>query len=319
VTRAAPVLGVALAAKARAMIATMVGMVHARRILRRENVQLVLGLGNYACAPGVLAAWSLGLPTLLHEANAVAGVANRLLGHVVDRVLLGFESAAGAFAKPTTVTGTPVRPEILALGWQDRRGAPRPGVPVRILVSGGSQGSRFLDERAPDLLARLALRGHALEVHHQAAEPDLERVRAAYAGAAVSARVVAYIDDMAEAYASADFAVVCAGAVTLAEVAAVGLPVLIVPLGSAALDHQTLNARAFADATGARWVREDAWDADALAAHVASLIASPSAWSAASAGVRRLARMDAAPAVVRTCEAEIDSAAPCKTGDGRAP
>lgn len=320
VTRAAPVLGVALAAKARAMIATMVGMAQARRILRRENVELVLGLGNYACAPAVLAARSLGLPTLLHEANAVAGVANRLLGHVVDRVLLGFESATGAFAKPTTVTGTPVRAEILALACgQDPHGAPRPGVPARILVSGGSQGSPFLDERAPDLLARLAHRGHALEVRHQAAEPDLERVQAAYAGAGLRARVVAYIDDMAGAYAWADFAAVCAGAVTLAEVAAVGLPVLLVPLGSAALDHQAANARAFAAATGVRWVREDAWDADALAAHVASLIASPSAWSAASAGVRRLARMDAAAAVVRACEAEIIPAAPSAERDSRAP
>jgi UDP-N-acetylglucosamine--N-acetylmuramyl-(pentapeptide) pyrophosphoryl-undecaprenol N-acetylglucosamine transferase len=320
VTRTAPVLGVALAGKARAVIMTMVGMAQARRILRREIVHLVLGLGNYACAPAVLAAWSLGLPTLLHEANAVAGVANRFLGHVVDRVLLGFESAAAGFAKPTTVTGTPVRAEILALAHgQDPDGAPRPGLPARILVSGGSQGSRFLDERVPDLLARLVLRGQALEVRHQAAEPDLERVQAAYAGAGVRAQVVAYIDDMAGAYAWADFAVVCAGAVTLAEVSAVGLPVLLVPLASAALDHQLANARAFAAATGARWVREDAWAADALAAHVASLIASPSAWSAASAGVRRLARIDAAAAVIRACEAEIRPAAPSAERGSRAP
>jgi UDP-N-acetylglucosamine--N-acetylmuramyl-(pentapeptide) pyrophosphoryl-undecaprenol N-acetylglucosamine transferase len=318
VTRAAPLLGVHLAAKVWAMISTLIGVAQARRILRREKVQLVLGLGNYACAPAVLAGWTLGLPTLLHEANVVAGVANRLLARFASRVLLGFESAAPEFGKPTTVTGTPIRPEILALGRQDQGEEPHPHVPVRILVSGGSQGSPFLDEHAPDLLARLALRGHTLEVRHQAAEPNVERVRLAYASAGAKADVVAYVEDMVEAYAWADFAVLCAGAVTLAEVAAVGLPVLLVPLGSAALDHQTPNARAFAEATGARWVSENAWEADALAAHVASLISSPSAWSVASGGVRRLARIDAAAAVVRACEAEIRRGVPSAEHDSRA-
>jgi UDP-N-acetylglucosamine--N-acetylmuramyl-(pentapeptide) pyrophosphoryl-undecaprenol N-acetylglucosamine transferase len=320
VIRAAPLLGVGLTGKGWAVITTIVGAAQARRILRRDSVQLVLGLGNYACAPTVLAARSLGLPTVLHEANAVAGLANRLLGRIVDRVLLGFGSAAGAFTCPTTVTGTPVRTEILALGEPSHpHGSPRPGAPFRILVSGGSQGSRFLDERVPHLLARVVRPGHTLEVRHQAAERDVERVEAAYAGVGVRALVVPYIDDMAEAYAWADFAVVCAGAVTLSELAAVGLPALLVPLGSAALDHQAANARAFAEATGVRWVGEDAWDADALAAHVASLITSSAAWSEASAGVRRLARTDAAAAVVRACEALIRRPSPSAARGSRAP
>jgi len=316
VIRAAPLLGVGLTGKVWAVIATIVGAAQARRILRRHSVQLVLGLGNYACAPAVLAARSLGLPTVLHEANAVAGLANRLLGRIVDRVLLGYGSAAGAFTCPTTVTGTPVRPEILALGEPSQ---PHGGAPFRILVSGGSQGSRFLDDRVPHLLARVVRAGHALEVRHQAAERDLERVEAAYAGAGVRALVVPFIDDMAEAYAWADFAVVTAGAVTLSELAAVGLPALLVPLASAALDHQAANARAFAEATGVRWVHEDAWDADGLAAHVASLIASSAAWSEASAGVRRLARTDAAAAVVRACEAVIRTPSPSAARGSRAP
>lgn len=319
VTRTAPVLGMALPGKARGVISTMMGTVEARRILRRELVDLVLGFGNYASAPAVLAAWSLGLPALLHEANAVAGVANRFLGHIVDRALLGFESAAAAFRSPTTVTGTPVRAEIVAFAdAENRHGGPRPGIPARILVSGGSTGSSFLDEHTPDLLRRLALRGHALEVRHQAAELHLERVRAAYAGFGLSARVVSYIEDMPEAYAWADFAVLCAGAVTLAEVAAIGLPVLIVPLGNAAMNHQVANARAFGAATGARWSSEDAWDAEALAAYVASLITSPQAWSAASAGVKRLARTDAAAAIVHACEAAIRSGAASAAPDTRA-
>src|SRR5262249_47226559 len=115
VIRAAPLLGVGARGKLTALVATIVGIVQARRILRRHSVQLWLGPGTYACAPGVRAARGLGLPIVLHEANAVAGVANRLLGRIVDRVLLGFGSAADAFSCATAVTGTPVRAEILAV------------------------------------------------------------------------------------------------------------------------------------------------------------------------------------------------------------
>jgi UDP-N-acetylglucosamine--N-acetylmuramyl-(pentapeptide) pyrophosphoryl-undecaprenol N-acetylglucosamine transferase len=107
---------------------------------------------------------------------------------------------------------------------------------------------------------------------------------------------------MASEYAGADLAVVSAGAVTLAELAVAGVPALVVPLASAALDHQDANARAFADATGAPWTREADWEPEALAAAIAPLIASPAAWSAAAAGVRRHAAPDAAAAVVRACE-----------------
>jgi UDP-N-acetylglucosamine--N-acetylmuramyl-(pentapeptide) pyrophosphoryl-undecaprenol N-acetylglucosamine transferase len=169
----------------------------------------------------------------------------------------------------------------------------------------------------PDLLGHVVRQGHSLEVRHQAA--DRRRVEAAYRDAGVNALVVPYIDDIAGAYAWADFAVVSAGAVTLSELAAVGLPALLVPLGSAALDHQAANARAFAEATGMRWVREDAWDADALAAHVASMIGSSAALSDASAGVRRLARTDAAAAVVGACEAVIRARPASAARGSRAP
>jgi UDP-N-acetylglucosamine--N-acetylmuramyl-(pentapeptide) pyrophosphoryl-undecaprenol N-acetylglucosamine transferase len=316
VVRAAPFLNVGARGKALAVIATIVGTAQARRILRRHGVQLVLGLGNYASAPTVLAARSLRLPTVLHEANAVPGLANRLLGRIADHVLLGSTSAASAFTCPTTVTGTPVRPEIVAVGERPRSHGSR-RASFRILVSGGSQGSRFLDERVPPLLARVGREGRTIEVRHQAA--DRPRVEAAYADAGMNALVVPYIDDMAGAYAWADFAVVSAGAVTLSELAAAGVPALLVPLGSAALDHQAANARAFADATGVRWVREDAWDVEALAAHVATMIGSPGALSEASARVRRLAMTDAAEAVVRACEAVIRARSPSAAPGSRAP
>jgi UDP-N-acetylglucosamine--N-acetylmuramyl-(pentapeptide) pyrophosphoryl-undecaprenol N-acetylglucosamine transferase len=165
------------------------------------------------------------------------------------------------------------------------------------------------------VVARLAARGHAVEARHHAAPGMTDRVRAAYAAADVPAGVVEYVDDMAAEYASAHFAVVSAGAVTLAELAATGVPALVVPLARAALDHQAANARAFAQATGARWTREADWEPDALAAHVATLIESPAAWNAASTAVRGVAAPDAAAAVVRACEEML--AAPQASGRRR--
>lgn len=303
VVPAAPFVRVGWRGKAHALAAAAAGTRAARRLLRAQRIELVLGLGNYACIGALLAAKSLGIATVLHEANSVPGVSSRLLGRLVDRVLLGYDAAFDAFpASRTAVTGVPVRADVL------RRSAAR-GVPTgrfHVLVSGGSGGSRFLDEHVPDLLARVAASGHVLEARHQVGRGDAARTRAAYARAGVTATVVDYIDDIGEVYAWAHFALACAGAGTLAELAAVGLPALLVPLGSAALDHQTANARAFAEMTGTWWTREDGWDAAALAARIATLAGRPDAWAAASAAVRRAARPAAAAAVVRACEAIVE-------------
>ncbi len=302
---AAPLFGVGMAAKVRALGVAALGTAQVRRILRREGTQLVLGLGGYASFGAVAAAATLGIPSVLHEANAVAGVANGVLGRFVDRVLLGFDSAAATFPRgKTLVTGTPVRDEILGAGQQVvRRGGPER--PLRVLVSGGSTGSPFLNLRVPELLGRVRARGHAVTVRHQAGTDDVEATRAAYAQQGVPAVVVSYIDDMGEAYASADVAVVCAGGVTLAELAVVGVPAVIVPLASAALDHQVANARAFGEMSGARWYREVDWDPEAIATSLVDMIVSPGSWGAASARTRGLGRPGAADAVVQACETLI--------------
>src|SRR5262245_10460196 len=252
--RAAPLVQAGPLAGIGALLVTARGTLQARHVLRRERVDLVLGLGNYACAPAIVAARTLGLPAVLHEANVVPGLANRMLGRVVDHVLLGFATTAAAFAAPTTVTGTPITTEMNA--------APRtaPAAPFRIVVVGGSGGSRFLDEHVPDLVARLARGGHAVDVWHRAAPGTTVAVTDAYARAGVSATVMGFVDDMAATYAAADLAIVSAGAVTLAELAAAGVPALVVPLASAALVYQVANARAFGAATGARWTREGEQD-----------------------------------------------------------
>ena len=299
--------------KVRAVTATASGVLAARRMLRREGIELVLGLGGYASLPTVVAAWTLRLPTALHEANAVAGRANRLAGRLVDTVLLAFETARAGFAPTAALTGVPVREEIVRLGAAPR--PPRGAGPGRVLVLGGSGGSPFLDARAPALLGRLVARGQPVTARHQVGAGYVAATRAAYAASGVSAEVVPYLEDMAAAYAWADFVVTSAGAVTLAELAVVGLPALVVPLARAAFDHQTANARAFAALTEVPWVKEDAFAPDALADLVAPVLGSEVAWRGASERIRRAARADAADAVVRRCLALVNGA----DGGSRAP
>lgn len=281
-------------------LATLGAARHGRRLLRDERATLVLGFGGYASAPAIVAARSLGIPVLLHEANATAGLANRLGARLTSGVLLGFAQAAADFPAPRRVTGTPLRPAIAALA-AVRRAPPAPGATRLVLVAGGSLGSTFLDHRVPEALARVRAAGCTIEVLHQVGLGDVAATRAAYAAARVPAQVVAEIDDVAAAYARADAAVVSAGAVTLAEIAAAGIPAVVVPLASAAHDHQTANARAFAAATGAAWFAEADWRDDAVAACLDDVLAAADAWLRASAGVRRCARADATDAVVDAC------------------
>ena len=180
---------------------------------------------------------------------------------------------------------------------------------MRILVTGGSQGAEFLNRNAPELLASVARMGIGVEVRHQVGDFAPSPVVTAYARACLAASVVPYIDDMAAAYAWADFAVTRSGSATIAELAVAGLPSLLVPLPSAAGDHQTANAVAFADAGAACWVAESDWHASELAGQIAGLLRDPQAWLALSRRARELATPDAADVVVASCEAMLDEAA----------
>lgn len=300
--------------KARALLLATVGAVRdGRRLLRDERAKLVLGFGGYASAPAVVAARSLGIPVLLHEANATPGLANRMAARLTSGVLLGFAQAAAELRVPVRVTGTPLRPSIAALA-RVARTPPATGATRRVLVSGGSLGSPLLDRRSPEILARVRVDGCALDVLHVAGLGDLQAARAAYAARRIPAEVVAALDDVAAAYARADVALVAAGAVTLAEAAAAGLPVVVVPMASAAHDHQTANARAFAAITGADWFTESAVADDAVAARLSAILGSGEVWRRASDGVRRFARPDATDAVVDACLETIARGVPTRTG-----
>jgi UDP-N-acetylglucosamine--N-acetylmuramyl-(pentapeptide) pyrophosphoryl-undecaprenol N-acetylglucosamine transferase len=299
----APLFRVGIAGKTRAAGQLARGFLQSRRRLRAVGARLAVGFGGYASAGVMLAARSLGLRTAIHESNVVPGLTNLLLSRVVDRVCLGYEDARGAFrGRDTAVTGNPIRGEIAALRPADNRWPGLPGRAARVLIIGGSGGSLFLNRRMPDLLRRLAAFGTAIEARHQGGASDLGPVRAAYAGARVSAAVVPYIDDMSEAYGWADFVVTQGGAATLAELAHCGLPALIVPLADAARNHQTANAIAHVRAGGGRWVSEGEWSPEELAQWLASLLRDPEALAILSQRVRRLAAAAAAAALVTECE-----------------
>jgi UDP-N-acetylglucosamine--N-acetylmuramyl-(pentapeptide) pyrophosphoryl-undecaprenol N-acetylglucosamine transferase len=305
VVRSKPLVGETLLGKARTVGGLGAAVLQARRMLTAAKPDLVVGFGGYASVPTMLAARSLGVPTAIHECNVVAGLANKMLGRLVDRVYLGFEAAAGQFqARRALVTGNPVRPDVGALAAQPHH-LPLPGQASRIFVTGGSQGSPFLNRHVPALLSCLAAGGLTLEVLHQSGQTDCESVREAYRIAGLKASVTPFVDDMAEAYQWSDFAIACSGAATLAELAIVGLPVLLVPLSTAAKNHQVSNAAAFARVTGGCWLSEDHWRPRAVLGKIAVLLGHQSAWQEASEGVRRFAKPDANRMLVADCEVII--------------
>jgi UDP-N-acetylglucosamine--N-acetylmuramyl-(pentapeptide) pyrophosphoryl-undecaprenol N-acetylglucosamine transferase len=269
---------------------------------------LVIGAGGYASAAALLAAKSLGLFTAIYEANTVPGLTNRLLGRFVDRVYLGCAAAGGAFpADRQLVTGNPLRPAIAALAEEERKAPHSEQRPLHLLVTGGSLGAAFLNQRGPELLQKMAERGLLLEVWHQVGGFAVEPVRAAYARAKIPAVVSSYIDDMVEAYRWADLAIARAGAGTIAELAASGLPALLVPLPRAPGDHQVANAQVFA-ATGGGWsIEEKNWGTEAVIERLANILRDETAWTAASRRARQFATPHATHAIIADCEALLSS------------
>lgn len=224
---------------------------HAWRAVRRVRPDVAVGLGGYISFPGGMMAVLAGCPLVLHEQNSVAGLANRVLAQVADRVLCAFP---GALPKGEWV-GNPLRADFLRQPPPQERFAHRSG-PLRLLVMGGSLGAAALNEIVPQALALLPP-GQRPDVLHQSGERHLPALRAAYERAGVQAECVAFIDDVAQAMASADVVIARAGASTVTELAAVGAAALLVPFPHAVDDHQTTNARFLADHDAA-WLRAQA-------------------------------------------------------------
>ena len=226
----------------------LIALLQALVILLRLRPQAVLGMGGFASGPGGVVAWLLRRPLLIHEQNSVAGMTNRWLAPLARTVMEAFPGSMPAKYRPVH-TGNPVRVEITRLPEPAERLAQRRGA-LRVLVIGGSLGAHALNTTVPAALARLSP-GNSCSVRHQTGAADVDAVRQAYAAAGIEAQVSAFIDDMAAAYAWADLVVCRAGALTVAELAVVGVAAILVPFPHATDDHQTGNARFLADAGAA--------------------------------------------------------------------
>lgn len=229
------------------------------KAIRQVRPNVVLGMGGYITFPGGMMAALTGVPLVLHEQNSVAGLANRVLAGVADRIVTGFPQV---FAKGQWA-GNPVRPEIAALAPPSDRFAGRSGA-LRVLVIGGSLGAQALNEIIPQGMAQLTAE-QLPQIVHQAGEKHLEALKANYAAVGVAANCVSFIEDMAGAYEWADLVICRAGALTIAELAAAGVASILVPFPHAVDDHQSANAKFLVHAGGAFLLPQRELTAEAIA------------------------------------------------------
>jgi UDP-N-acetylglucosamine--N-acetylmuramyl-(pentapeptide) pyrophosphoryl-undecaprenol N-acetylglucosamine transferase len=268
-------------------------------VVRRRPV-CVVGMGGYVAGPAGVAAWMLRRPLLIHEQNAVAGTTNRLLAPMADTVIAGFPAAFKSDIS-FEVLGNPVRADLLRAGevrqydYDGRR-------ELRLLVLGGSLGAKPLNDALPLAVGELLNQGAALEVWHQAGDAHANSVVEAYGESSGAIRVVPFIEDMAAAYAWADLVVCRAGALTVAELAIMGCPAILVPLPHAIDDHQTANAHALADRGGAILLRQSDMSVDRLARQIQAYIEYPHRLEAMASAARAAATPEAAQQVADRCE-----------------
>jgi UDP-N-acetylglucosamine--N-acetylmuramyl-(pentapeptide) pyrophosphoryl-undecaprenol N-acetylglucosamine transferase len=272
-----------------------VGFVQAWGLIGRLKPAAVIGFGGYPTLPPVLAGVWRGVPSLIHDANAVIGRANRLLAPRVTAIGTTFPDVfcdQPALAAKATVTGNPVRPAVVAAA-----ATPYPALDgaFRLLVFGGSQGARILADVVPAAIGLLdpALRAR-LTVVQQAREEDLDRVRKAYAGVSVVAEIAPFFADLPARMAASHLVVSRAGASTVAELAAIGRPAILVPLPHALDQDQFANAGVIAQAGGALRLPQTEFTPQRLAAEIAALAAAPERLTRMAAAARALGRLDAA-------------------------
>ncbi len=270
----------------------------AAAVLLRARPCAVLGMGGFVTGPGGLMAWLLRRPLLIHEQNSVAGLTNRLLAPLANRVLIAFPGALPARVKPLH-TGNPVRGAITLVAAPRERFATRQER-LRVLVLGGSLGAQALNETVPQALALLPVEQRPA-VRHQSGVRHIDAARAAYTNANVEAQVDAFVDDMASAYAWADLVVCRAGALTIAELTAVGVGAVLVPYPHAVDDHQTGNAQYLVEAGAALLIQQRDLSVDGLAQLLGSLLADRPRLLQMAEAARQLARPDAARVVAEQC------------------
>ena len=291
------VAGRGIVGRVRAMGELARGTGQAMRLLRRLRPAAVVGFGGYASVPTMLAAQRAGIPTLLHEQNAILGRANRVAAGKAKAICTSFEIVAGLTAHTsgrTIRTGNPVRAAIAALRDQPYP-TPIPGGPLSILVTGGSQGARVFGDVLPHAMEFLAPEHRVrLSLVQQCRAEQLEQVRSAYAKVGVNAEVMPFVQDMANRLRQAHLVIARSGATTVAELTAAGRAAILVPYPYAADDHQTANAEAMSAGGGAWLMPQDSFSGPALAARLMHLLEHPETMVEAASCSRALGIPDAA-------------------------
>lgn len=301
---ASQMLGRGVFGKLRGVFTLTRGTMQAKALFKRLRPAAVVGFGGYASVPAVAAAVTSGVPTMLHEQNAVLGRANRLFGGKVSRIATSYEDVSHLPAGAAVVrTGMPVRPAIRALA-EAPYVPPSDDGPLRVLVLGGSQGARVFSDVLPHAFAALPqdLRDR-LEITQQARPEDVERTHEAYENASLKATVQSFFDDVPERLAACHLLIARSGASTVAEVTVARRPSVLVPYPHAADDHQTANARAVEAAGGGWLMPQTAFTAEAMSALLSDLLPSAERLTRAADAAHAFSIPDAS---ARLADAVID-------------
>jgi UDP-N-acetylglucosamine--N-acetylmuramyl-(pentapeptide) pyrophosphoryl-undecaprenol N-acetylglucosamine transferase len=296
--RSAGLKGTSPAARVRGLALLPLGGLDAWRILSKRRPDLVIGVGGYSSGPVVLTAALRGIPTMLLEQNAVPGMTNRLLAKVVSAAAVNFDSTASFFGRRAFVTGNPIRQEFFSTKASEGGRADGGGDTPRVLIFGGSQGAHAINMAMVEAAPRLAEGGGGVAFTHQTGERDLERVRDGYRQAGFLARVEPFLYEMDREMKDADLIVCRAGATTLAELTAAGKPSVLIPLPTAADDHQRKNAEVLQRAGAAEVVEQKDLSGGVLAERILALIADPDRRARMAGAALSLARPQAARLIV---------------------
>ncbi|HEX7828431.1 MAG TPA: undecaprenyldiphospho-muramoylpentapeptide beta-N-acetylglucosaminyltransferase [Thermoanaerobaculia bacterium] len=276
------------------------GFIQAFRLIGKHKPDVVLGVGGYSSGPVLIAAVLRRVPSIIHEANAFPGLANRGVSRLVTAVAVAFEEALPRLGreKDGVVTGNPIRKEFFEANRQ-----PSTTSRQRLLIFGGSQGSRVINNAVLAALPHLASMKDAIEIVHQTGPTDHEKVQAQYRDTPfANARVVPYLDPMVDELASADLVVCRAGAMTLGELAATGRAAILIPFAAATNNHQEVNARVVEKAGGAIVITEKELVPERLAGAIADVLGDPQRAARMSAAAKTLALQDATKKIVDLIE-----------------
>ena len=270
-------------------------ILQARSVLKKRKVDLVLGMGGFASGPGGIAAWSLGIPIVLHEQNAAAGMTNRILAKFAKKVLMGF---TGAFVgEKAILVGNPVRESVLDVSTKI---ISAPESALKVLIVGGSLGAKVLNDLLPEVVAQF--QAEKLTVMHQTGKGNYQQVKHAYQQYASAVNVQEFITDMDKSYAWADIVICRAGALTVSEIAVVGLPAIFIPLPHAVDDHQTKNAQDLVNKNAAILIHQNQLNAKKLSDYLKSFIQNRQLLIDMSEKSKNTAIVDACERVATICE-----------------